>query len=415
MSSPITYEEYQTRKWIPGFDGIRALCALAVLAGHMHTHRWDWLNGNRGVTIFFVLSGFLITMLALREERANGSLSMAAFYTRRSFRIFPAYYATLLLYCILIFGTSIRAGRSGDFASMLWAYVLYLQEFVILNPAMPDPFLSQAWTLGIEEKFYLVWPIVCFAILAGHKKLRVPLTITMIAVLGVIGLADQRTIGRYTHHYVFLLLGCLLAELLDNRAGFQRLRRLGETRWIVITTAVLLFAHFGWRMISQHPDPKSYDTLGYVAYKYIYGVLTFFFLASVILGRSMLNRLLSVRPLVLTGQLSYGIYLIHRLGIQASERLLPFGHDTLWQSTCHLALTSGIAIGMAWSMWIVLEKPCIELGRRLSERMIRDTRDGKTYLVTHPQPTVTSAPPVSVVNQTKPSTEYPVLSTARFL
>jgi peptidoglycan/LPS O-acetylase OafA/YrhL len=406
MSSPITYDEYQTRKWIPGFDGIRALCALAVLAGHMHTHRWDWLNGNRGVTIFFVLSGFLITMLALREERANGSLSMAAFYTRRSFRIFPAYYATLLLYCLLIFGTSIRAGRSADFASMLWAYVLYLQEFVILNPAMPDPFLSQAWTLGIEEKFYLVWPIICFAILAGHKKLRVPLTITMIAVLGVIGLADQRTIGRYTHHYVFLLLGCLLAELLDSRAGFQRLRRFGETRWIAITAATLLFVHFGWRVVSDHPDPKSYDTLGYVAYKYVYGVLTFFFLASIILGRSTLHRVLSIRPLVLTGQLSYGIYLIHRLGIQASERILPFGHDAWWQSACHLALTSGIAIGMAWTMWIALEKPCIALGRKLSERMIHRSQAESDYTIAIAPPSMAPSPSVPVVSR---ATSSPVL------
>jgi len=118
-SDAISFDEYQTRKWIPGFDGIRALCALAVLAGHMHTHRWDFLNGNRGVTVFFVLSGYLITMLALREERANGALSLTAFYIRRSFRIFPIYYAVLAIYCVLIFGLGVREARASDFASSL--------------------------------------------------------------------------------------------------------------------------------------------------------------------------------------------------------------------------------------------------------------------------------------------------------
>ena len=69
------------------------------------------MAGFRGVTIFFVLSGYLITMLALREETRFGRLSLAAFYVRRSFRILPPYYVTLAVYCLLIFGLGVSAPR----------------------------------------------------------------------------------------------------------------------------------------------------------------------------------------------------------------------------------------------------------------------------------------------------------------
>jgi peptidoglycan/LPS O-acetylase OafA/YrhL len=373
MNAPLSYEEYQSRKWIPGLDGVRALCALAVVAGHMHTDYWHWVNGNRGVTIFFLLSGFLITMLALREEQKTGSLSLTAFYIRRSFRIFPLYYFTLALYCVLVYVIGLRSpqGNVALFGQTMWAYILYLQEFVVLDPMRPSAFFSQSWTLGIEEKFYLVWPLIGFVALAAHKRYRVTATIAFTVAAAVIGLIDQQGWGRYLHHYFYILLGCLLAELLHKRASFDSLKRFGQPGMVYLTSAALMLIHFGWPLLMGPPEAKSYDTIPYVIYKYVYGVATFFFLTSLIVGRNTLvHRSLEIPPLPLLGQLSYGIYLVHRLAINASDRMLPFKSNVWWQTAAHMLVTTAISFVMAWILSIVIEKPCIELGRRLSKRFL---------------------------------------------
>ena len=91
----MTFERYKARKRIKELDGLRAIAVLLVVTVHMHDKVWTRLNGGLGVVIFFVLSGYLITMLALREEEARGGLDFTAFYIRRTFRIFPLYYVVL--------------------------------------------------------------------------------------------------------------------------------------------------------------------------------------------------------------------------------------------------------------------------------------------------------------------------------
>src|SRR5437899_7858756 len=102
VNVPLTYEAGQERKYLPELDGLRAVSVLIVVSHHMHDRVWSWLSGELGVTVFFVLSGYLITTLSLREESHRGSLSLTAFYVRRSFRIFPLYYIILAAYCVLI-------------------------------------------------------------------------------------------------------------------------------------------------------------------------------------------------------------------------------------------------------------------------------------------------------------------------
>src|SRR5262245_54772713 len=110
MTTPATYADYQRRKYLPELDGLRAISVLLVVSVHLHDFEsvWKWLAGWQGVTVFFVLSGYLITTLALREEGQTGALSLGAFYVRRSLRIFPLYFLTLAAYCILIFGLGLN-------------------------------------------------------------------------------------------------------------------------------------------------------------------------------------------------------------------------------------------------------------------------------------------------------------------
>src|SRR5689334_6679488 len=107
-----TYEAYRATRRFPALDGIRALCIMMVITVHMKDQSWVWLSGALGVTVFFVLSGYLITMLALREEGDRGRLSMRAFYVRRTGRILPPYAVILALHCVLILG--LHSGFSAE-------------------------------------------------------------------------------------------------------------------------------------------------------------------------------------------------------------------------------------------------------------------------------------------------------------
>ena len=99
------HEAVRTARYFPALDGLRAVSVVIVLLSHVrqqwnsvaHSEELFHVNGAIGVTVFFVLSGFLITLLALREEAATGALNLGAFYIRRAFRLFPVYYLVLSL------------------------------------------------------------------------------------------------------------------------------------------------------------------------------------------------------------------------------------------------------------------------------------------------------------------------------
>jgi peptidoglycan/LPS O-acetylase OafA/YrhL len=178
------HEAYLQRVYFPELDGLRAFCALLVITAHLYSHKewWAWLAGDRGVNVFFVLSGFLITTLALREEEREGRLSLAAFYVRRCCRLFPLYYLILGFYCLMLLGLGRgSADQCGALAQALPWNLVYCQEVPFFRLRVLDdrdlPFF-QSWSLGIEEKFYLVWPLLAFVWWRGRQsqRVRVPLS-----------------------------------------------------------------------------------------------------------------------------------------------------------------------------------------------------------------------------------------------
>src|SRR5437870_6361968 len=109
--SVVPHEEYLARKYFPALDGLRAVSVLLVLAYHVNSSLWDWLSGAEGVSIFFVISGFIITTMCLREESRDGRLSIRGFYLRRVCRIFPLYFVVLGFYILWVGGLNWHGGR----------------------------------------------------------------------------------------------------------------------------------------------------------------------------------------------------------------------------------------------------------------------------------------------------------------
>jgi peptidoglycan/LPS O-acetylase OafA/YrhL len=142
---------------VPFLDGLRVLAIFMVIASHYGLGRGWYLvrvfNGHLGVTLFFVISGFLITLLLLREHQVAGRISLKSFYIRRVLRIFPAYYAYMF----------IGLGLWG--AGLLYISAPYwISGFTYMMCYMPflheARYIEHSWSLAVEEHFYLLWPLI---------------------------------------------------------------------------------------------------------------------------------------------------------------------------------------------------------------------------------------------------------------
>src|SRR5438034_420274 len=153
----VTHEEYTGERYFRSLDGLRAISILLVLTWHVNSSLWAWLSGWEGPSIFFVISGFLITTLCLREEDRDGAVSMSAFFVRRACRILPIYFVVLAFYVLVDIGFN-RQGQRGALLDALPYYVSYTNELAPGVGHLGTPF-RLSWTLGIEEKFYLLWPL----------------------------------------------------------------------------------------------------------------------------------------------------------------------------------------------------------------------------------------------------------------
>jgi peptidoglycan/LPS O-acetylase OafA/YrhL len=344
-------------------DGLRAISVLLVITVHMHDHIWRWLNGWQGVTIFFVLSGYLITTLALNEENQTGRIHLRAFYIRRAMRLFPLYYLVLGIYCVLIFGLAMNPEKRQVLAGALPFYLTYLQEVPYLFGVDGDravPFY-QSWSLGIEEKFYLIWPPFIFVLLARARRFRVAAAAALVVTFGA--LSGAREWGALLHPYYHILVGCLLALLLQEakwRARAESLVSRGASRAGVVIAFLAL--HF----TQPHLHGASAAIVG-IVYTFAAAALV----AVVVMHDGLLRKALQLRALALLGTLSYGIYLVHVLALNVAEKVFRPGSGQWMISLFALLTACLISIAVAYVLHVTIEQRLIDLGRRWSRRFIR--------------------------------------------
>lgn len=144
-------------RYIKSLDGIRAVAVLLVMAFHFGYLGFGWL----GVQVFFVLSGFLITQILYEQKTLPLGHYLKRFYWRRTLRIFPLYYGYLLLLAL----TFVLLGEPDDFGRTAPTLFTYTYNFTRMLPDDPGGgTLSHFWSLAVEEQFYLVWPLVIFAV-----------------------------------------------------------------------------------------------------------------------------------------------------------------------------------------------------------------------------------------------------------
>lgn len=343
----MTHNEYLAVKRFPALDGMRAIAALLVVTFHYGGPSWERANGWIGVHLFFALSGFLITTLALREEDCAGRVSLVNFSLRRAFRILPVYYTVLAAVVLL---TYLRGElQPSGLPEALPYFALFLNEYHVIGT------FGQAWTLGVEQKFYLVWPLIAFGItltFATRLTMALGLAAAMLALIPVL---------PYCGAYAPILFGCALAITLHHPRGFALLRPFTHpaTGALLVAAIVLVQTH-----LAEISDVVG-DRTGSVGVQ-LFVVLVCLLIPSLLAGRGPITWLLYRAPLRFVGERSYSLYLVQGIaGIliaAAIPQLTP--PRTL---TAVAVTTTALLIADVLHRWI--EIPAIDLGRRTIARL----------------------------------------------
>ncbi|MFM1871977.1 MAG: O-acetyltransferase OatA [Planctomycetota bacterium] len=368
MNAGPSHAEYLARRHFRSLDGIRCISIAAVLWHHAPAH--DSVAGESllargflGVNLFFVLSGFLITTLLLREEDKHGRISLPAFYLRRVLRILPAYYlliaAVSLYYCVY-------KGQS-ELAAMVPYYFAFLSNFLKDD----IPLLAPTWSLSVEEQYYLLWPAVLCLTSGGLRWVRAVLLPVVILALVVHATGvwqwheppgyevGEAIFGLPAEGYSAILLGAWLAFLMHSPRGYAVLAPLCAWTWApllwggVLLVSLLLLPQVlaGWPMFLVH-------------------VLMTLLVGSVVMREDQpVARPLQARFVVRIGEISYGLYLLHLVGLHLAEVLgarLPGGlAGSVWVVT---ALYVPISIGLAELSFRWYEAPFLRLKSRFGAR-----------------------------------------------
>ncbi len=287
----------------PGLDGVRGVAILLVLGQHAPTR--PLIDGFVGVTVFFCLSGYLITTLLVRELRTGG-IDVRAFYRRRVARLVPAL-VTVVAATIVVLLVDRHDLGDGQILAPAGAAVTYTTNFFDWTNHVfaTKDYFNYTWTLSIEEQFYLLWP---FALLWGYRRrprLFAALTVSCIAVsLGLdLYLGLSRSV-QYDQHEYFgsdtnalpILVGSLLAIVVHNGWLLRAVRRVAP--WGLV--AVALLPALAYRDDTYRPALVIVAGTGLTLVTLV-GVVT--------RPRSALGSLLASGPLRWLGERSYSIYL----------------------------------------------------------------------------------------------------------
>ncbi len=328
--------------YLPGLDGMRALAVVAVMIYHANA---DWLPGGYlGVEVFFVISGYLITLLLISEKERTYTVDMKQFWYRRARRLLPALFTMLIALTIWtsVFDRDALGKLRGDVIAALlyvsnWYQIWTGAGYTAANEFAP---LRHLWSLAVEEQFYVVWPLVMFALLRGGTRkiadlsrwlVVAALVITIVTAVvytsGPVGTPEVtpdaywnvfgREISKFDWSYLGtfsraagLLLGAAFAMVWRPVAVMRGpLRTKGRLLDGVALLGLLILAAMVWWMWLI--SPSGGNPLLFRGGFLLCAAATLMMIAAVTHERAYTSKVLSLPLLLWIGTRSYGLYLYH--------------------------------------------------------------------------------------------------------
>ena len=352
-----------------GLDGLRAIAVGAVLVYHLTPGVLR--GGFLGVDLFFVISGFLITSLLLRERGETGRISLVTFWRRRARRLLPALGLLLLATCSAawLIGGDVLVGLSRQVLGALtfssnWLDVTGDRSY--FDTTSPELFRN-LWSLAVEEQFYLVWPLAVLALtlLPGRVwrlavvGLLAAASVTAMAVLYVPGGDATRVYYGTDTHSFGLTIGALVAlaahEWVPQRSAWLRT----APRFAPAVAAIGL-AGIGAAMVFL-PEDAPFAYRGGLALVSVLGALT---IAAAIVPYSPVGRMLDAAPLRWIGERSYGLYLWHWPVFVLVLSALPTWPRSGASGWALGGIALAITVAAAWFSYRFVEQPVRRHGFR---------------------------------------------------
>ena len=366
LSAPI-----QRPRQIPSLDGLRALSVLLVivlhtlqrykLAHHVPLTFMVLGNGAMGVFIFFVISGYLITTLLLREREKTNTISLKSFYVRRAFRILPPLYLYILFLCVLWAGGHLPGMNRRELITSL----TFTRNYV---PGVSLWAMEHFWSLCIEEQFYLIWPtILVFCVVhrrgAEGRQLATRIALGVIIVEPFVRILSFHFLPHFHNPGAFhmqadgLMFGALGA-LQQGHARFERLYRWATSLpWLVPVLLFLVSGGLGVKFENYWNLPIGMTINGFLILMWLLWLVRN--------PVSLSGRIFNQPVIAWIGRLSYSLYIwqtffLHHLNIEV------FGHNGWWNAFP----TSWVCIfGVAVLSYYCVEQPALRLRDVFLRRM----------------------------------------------
>jgi peptidoglycan/LPS O-acetylase OafA/YrhL len=352
-------------KHIPALDGLRGIAVLVVMIYHLialaPALQAFVLGGFLGVDIFFVLSGFLITSILIKEYEERGQINLKKFYLRRLFRLVPAFWTFLI--CLYFFGNYIlpvELAKTIYSDNNLFFAFSYLMNWHGAFGGLTG-ILTHTWSLAIEEQFYIIWSLVLFAFFArkmtrGQIFIWTAISISVLIVWRYFRLSTG--VSTLVLYYSTdtridaLLIGCAAAMIYS----WQLLpKKFYASRQFNLLALISLVIAFFMLLGVSKSDSFLYG-----------GVLSIFAIAVAIIILWILNRknslpekLLEIKPLRWFGQISYGLYLWH-------YPFYEFGKKMFDSLALQIIVGVGLAIIVSTVSFYFIEKPFLKLKNKFS-------------------------------------------------
>lgn len=310
--------------YTPALDGIRAFAVVTVIMFHFGLNEF-WGGGQAGVSVFFVLSGFLITTGLLNEHAVTQSIKLSSFYLRRAARILPAFIAVIILtgigaLVVTMFGVDSRVTDLGLFGFSALAAVGQFANLVLAGGSQLSYELVPTWSLNVEEQFYILWSFAAVLLLVWNRARHKLRWLAILALSGaVVSLlwSSHLMLGGDSYHRVayaidtqagMLLIGCFAAIVCRQPVVNEFLVRCWSWLTPLMGLVVLSFLIY----------PLTYESL-YIWGQGVLGLATATLIILLIYGpknRGPVNWVLLLPVVQWLGKRSYGLYLYHVLLMQ---------------------------------------------------------------------------------------------------